>query len=154
VESELSLEGDDEEYFYRTCRSREISETAEASPSEFSRFFVHFDCIKEECLQKLIFAKIDSAVFAQRNDPLALFYSILGILALPNAEKYSIATTFDEEKRIAFLNQYLQQHEKRIRLKPSSLVHIPAEGSLGDRKFFLLIVLLVCLYLFAQAQDL
>ena len=84
VESELSLDGDDEEYFYRTCCSKEISENIEASAADFDEFFIHFDLIEELCLRKLIYARIDPAIFTQRNDPLAIFYCILGILAMPN----------------------------------------------------------------------
>jgi len=80
----LSLEGDDEEYFYRTCCSKEISENIEASPADFDGFFTLFDKIEELCLRKLIYARIDPAIFTQRNDPLAIFYCILGILAMPN----------------------------------------------------------------------
>ena len=47
VESELSLEMDDEEYFYRTCKSKEISETSDIDPAEFQPFFEHFDRIEE-----------------------------------------------------------------------------------------------------------
>lgn len=80
----MALEGEDEEYFYRTCRSKEISEVAEYTPSDYSFFFEHFDRIGETCIQKLIYSRIDPNVFAQRNDPLALFYCILGIIAMPN----------------------------------------------------------------------
>ena len=39
VESEMALETEDEEYFYRTCKSKEISETTDIDPAEFQAFF-------------------------------------------------------------------------------------------------------------------
>jgi hypothetical protein len=85
---------------------------------------------------------------------LALFYCVLGILAMPNEQKYLIATTFDEEKRISCLKEHLAHLDKKIRSKPTALVHIPGESSLGDKKFLLLVVFLVCVYFFAHTQDL
>lgn len=64
-----------------------------------------------------------------------------------------MATLFDDEKRIAFIKEYLSQNENKINSKPSALVKISSESA-TDKKFFLFIILLVCLYLFAQSQDL
>lgn len=101
---------DDEEYFYRTCKSKEISETSDIDPAEFQAFFEHFDKIEEEFLKKLIFARIDLNVFNQKNDPIAIFYCILGVISLNKDSKYKIAITFDDEKRLAFLREYLKQN--------------------------------------------
>jgi hypothetical protein len=39
--------------------------------------------------------KIDAGVLAARNDPVALFYSILGVINMDNKLKYELAINFD-----------------------------------------------------------
>jgi hypothetical protein len=51
------------------------------------------------------------------------------------------------------LKEHITLHEKRIRTKPTALVEFAGESSVWDRKFLLLAVL-VCIYILAQAQDL
>lgn len=65
-------------------------------------------------VKQQLYQKIDPSVLSHRNDPVALFYTILGVLNMPKAAKYELATSFDEERRI-------QQIQKHISSKSLSL---------------------------------
>ena len=100
VESEVAVDGEDEEFFYRTCQSKEISEVSETNPTEYNPFFLAFNRIGDGPLKNQVLQRIDGKVFAQRNDPVALFYCVIGILNIDNQLKYTLATSFDDQKRV------------------------------------------------------
>lgn len=47
-------------------------------------------------VRKSVQKKIDCAVFTKKTDPIAIYYSILGIVNIPNEKKYEAAITFNE----------------------------------------------------------
>lgn len=48
----------------------------------------------------MIYKQIDRSVFINSTDPLAMMYSVFGILNVSDLEKYRVLTLFDEERRI------------------------------------------------------
>jgi hypothetical protein len=73
-------------------------------------FFTYFSKINSHELKNNIFHRIDPTVFTSKNDPVALFYSILGILNMDNITKYDLAVSFEEEARIHQINKYIKNH--------------------------------------------
>ena len=130
IDSEVSLDMDEDDFFYRSCSSKEITESSDASPEEYNIFFSHFSKIKNGEIKQQLYQKIDPTIFSHKNDPIALFYSILGILNMPKTVKYELATSFDEERRIQQVQKHISSRKTSLDKNPCSLVRTSTSG--GD----------------------
>jgi hypothetical protein len=95
VESEISVELEEDEFFFRTCCSKEIVEVSDTNPTEYSLFFQSYARLTPN-LALLVAARVDPTILALCNDPVAVFYAILSLLNMDNTSKYNLATCFDE----------------------------------------------------------
>ena len=60
--------------------------------NNFDKFFALFGTIKDAELLQNVYKVIDPHVIMDKNDPIALYYSILRILNIPEDEKYKYGT--------------------------------------------------------------
>ena len=88
-----------------------------------------FNRIEDAHLRNEVFHRVDSQIFTQRNDPVALFYSILGILDIDNTTKYHTAISFNEEKRVGTINSFLKSVEKKMKNNPAAFLRVGAGSS-------------------------
>ena len=80
----------------------------------------------------LLYQRIDSTIFSNRNDPIAVFYGILGVIDIGNEDKYELAISFDEERRVQQINKFISSRSKKLERNPSCLVTASHESG-GDR---------------------
>jgi len=84
-------------------------------------------------------------VFLHGTDPLALVYSIFGLLDIEDQEKYRVLTLFDEEKRMDVIRNMVQNIRHDVSFNVTGFIKIKKESGFNysTAAFFVLLFLLI-----------
>lgn len=97
--------------------------------------------------------KVDAGVFAARNDPVALFYSVLGVINMDNKLKYELAVNFDEDRRLQQIRKFIEQRKLQIEREPSSIVRIVHSQSSTDKRLLLIVLVLMLVFWISRQKS-
>ena len=107
-----------------------------------------FDRLPHPYLINSVFTRIDQNVIVNRHNLTGLSYSALAVLRIPDELRYSLLTNFDEEQRIARIDQHLSKFaiEDVIR-NPSLAFKMDVPGNYSST--FLLVFILIMLFFYS-----